>query len=698
MTNPIGSTSFSGNLSIRTSPLSSIKIVHSIWLACALIVLCIMFSFLAIEALSDNSLTIDEIAHVPAGLAIWEKGDFALYHENPPFIRAAISLPVYFSNHQSDYNRESVGLGVRSEWNVGQSFVNTNITRYMDLYNRSRLAVAACAVLCGCLIFHWARIKHGNLAALICSSLWFLDPNVIAHSGFATLDIGSALVGTMATYLFTRFLNGSTLRYSISSGVMLGFAQASKFSLISLYPAWLLMALFSLHITKDPNHSQISKHNQNRFWFKIVLSFVISLIVLNACYGFQGTFKRIGSYHFVSRLLGGQGLHDPSHAGNRFHSSSDEKSTREVNMGFISLRHNILRHIHLSYLPIPLPEQYVQGFDSQKADEEVGLDRLSHGKIVVGGRYIEPLATLAYKLPLGTIVLLTALSINYIIKLKFAFSRSLIDAIPAFVLIGLLCTQTGLNWAVRYVIPAFPYLFVCLGAWIRIALANRIGRILVISCILWNLWSLIYIRPYYLSFGNEIVGGPIGAGKVFLGSNYDWGQDLFRLRRWSEDHPYALPLIMAYYGPVPSHLMGYPTAELPPDLFVPNDKSIKIIPESMPRRSYFCAVSSNYLNGLEGPIPIIGYGTIRGIFKLPGHIDINKPYARIGYSILIYRIDPTKTDIKGDGQISPTGSRSRVDDQFRWNFKSSVSLKMNVGMIFPESSSLFQVSVRNSNP
>ena len=40
------------------------------------------------------------------------------------------------------------------------------------------------------------------------------------------------------------------------------------------------------------------------------------------------------------------------------------------------------------------------------------------------------------------------------------------------------------------------------------------------------------MHPHYLSFFNQAVGGIRDGHRIGLDANYDWGQDLFLLRRW----------------------------------------------------------------------------------------------------------------------------------------------------------------------
>jgi hypothetical protein len=40
-----------------------------------------------------NAVTFDEVSHLPAGMCNWQRGQFWLYHTNPPFVRLVFSLP-----------------------------------------------------------------------------------------------------------------------------------------------------------------------------------------------------------------------------------------------------------------------------------------------------------------------------------------------------------------------------------------------------------------------------------------------------------------------------------------------------------------------------------------------------------------------------------------------------------------------------
>jgi hypothetical protein len=57
--------------------------------------------------------------------------------------------------------------------------------------------------------------------------------------------------------------------------------------------------------------------------------------------------------------------------------------------------------------------------------------------------------------------------------------------------------------------------------------------------------SLYGFRGTPTVLGNELSGGSAAAQRNFLGSNYDWGHDLFRLKRWADQHQGVRPLCVA---------------------------------------------------------------------------------------------------------------------------------------------------------
>ncbi len=89
---------------------------------------------------------------------------------------------------------------------------------------------------------------------------------------------------------------------------------------------------------------------------------------------------------------------------------------------------------------------------------------------------------------------------------------------------------------VRYVLPAYPLLFVLGGALApELLRAHRLARFapqLLAAILLAHALEAVVVFPGYLSYFNRFAGGR-GAGVRWLDdSNLDWGQSLYRLPQW----------------------------------------------------------------------------------------------------------------------------------------------------------------------
>jgi hypothetical protein len=596
----------------------------------------VAFAALALESMATASATIDEFAHVPAGVSHWDSGDYTIYCENPPFIRCLVSLPAWLSGARLNYRYAAVGSGRRSEVAFGSDFLDLNLERYDRLLFRARCAVLVLSLSCCAVIHRLTRVGYGRRAACLASLLWLSDPNVVAHSGVATLDVGAALVACLATYAFLGFLRNPTWPAATVAGTLLGLAQASKFSMLALYPAWFITLLF---VRRWPaRHNRGSGPARRPGLAKGAAIVALSVLTLNSCYQFRGSFRPLGGFAFKSRLLtGGKSPLTPAFPG-----IQGENRFRATAWGIV---------------PIPLPEDYVLGFDSQKSDEERRLANLRDGHVVPGGPWYGPLRTLAFKLPPGTLLILAAAALSVLGQRTRFRLTDLVVAAPTAALLGLLCTQTGLNWAIRYALPAMPFLFIAAAGALRKSWASRPARLFLVVCLAWNVADVLRIRPYYLSYGNPLVGGMDGAQRTFVGSNYDWGQDLYRLQRWCESNREKMPrTFVFYYGPIGPPLVGISGMPGFPDEATKDRLAMSARGDDA--KPYYFLVSSNFLNGTSGPYFPAAGAKVYGTLVLVGPPGELRPVERVGSTLFLFRSDRYHGEIyirTDEAHLTPTG-------------------------------------------
>ncbi len=178
-------------------------------------------------------------------------------------------------------------------------------------------------------------------------------------------------------------------------------------------------------------------------FFQLAATLLLGLYVLNLGYVFDGSFTQLKKFTFVSETLAGEEL--AGDGGNRFTDS------------------------WLGELPVPLPEQYLLGFDSQKRDfEDYGHPSYLRGEWSDHGWWYYYLYGCLVKVPHGTqllFVLAVALTMyQAILKAsgrrqpaefsQYFWRDELILLAPAVTLFVLVSSQTEFSHHFRYVLPS----------------------------------------------------------------------------------------------------------------------------------------------------------------------------------------------------------------------------------------------------
>jgi hypothetical protein len=129
--------------------------------------------------------------------------------------------------------------------------------------------------------------------------------------------------------------------------------------------------------------------------------------------------------------------------------------------------------------------------------------------------------------------------------------------------------SSGFNIGHRHLVPVYPLLFVLGGAsaaW----LARRAGRWLVAVALVWLIGANLWIHPHYLSYFNELIGGPRRGHLYLADSNIDWGQDLKRLAHYARAHPDE-SIKLAYFGSALPASYGFASETLPSYMPFPHE-------------------------------------------------------------------------------------------------------------------------------
>jgi len=267
------------------------------------------------------------------------------------------------------------------------------------------------------------------------------------------------------------------------------------------------------------------------------------------------------------------------------------------------------------------PRPYCAGLLMQQGHGEEPLQPFLMGQYSGGWWYYFIIAFLI-KTPIAMLLFLTvagALFARRIVKGKWIDEAFLLlPTLAVFYFFSLNNVQIGL----RYVLPAYPFLFVFAGQATQLLAANAFRMALSIAAIGWYIGASCFIHPHYLAYFNELVGGPNNGWKYLVDSNLDWGQDLKGLKRFMVQHGIAR-ISLSYFGSDSPERYGIAYDWLPS--FVLLDRH----PAHHPSRPKgWVAISATTLQG--------AYLSDRDFFA---DFRKRKPVAKIGYSIFIYKVD-----------------------------------------------------------
>lgn len=537
------------------------------------------------------SPTLDEPAHLAAGIGHWTFGRFEFYRVNPPLTRLLAAAPLAINDRKvrQDWSGFFEQPGARPEFTLGQDLIKANGKDFPALLREARWACLPLSVLGAISVGLFARGLFGPVAGLLALVLWTFSPGLIAHGALVTPDRAAASCGIIAACQFWRWLRHPGWSQCCLAGVGLGLALLAKASWLILLVLWPVLGVTAIAAATITGMSR----GAGARTMQLAGILVSGLYLVNLGYGFEGPLVPLKDFVFVSHSLSGS----PSVAGNRF-----EKHW-------------------LGALPVPLPREYMLGIDLQRRDFEQDEASYLLGTWSPRGWWFYYCVGAFVKWPTGLWGLLGLAAFAGIRRLRgcswhgMIMDRAIDGAclcLPPAVLFLLAASQTSFSHHFRYVLPVEPFVIVMASSVLSGRCGRVMGRLVQVSTVM-VIAECLATFPHELSFYNTLAGGPQSAGRLMLGSNTDWGQDVDELARWAERHPDAHPLFVAVTRPGPAW-------ELP-------NRSGSLFPRHPDEVPGWYALSVNFLNGETNRAPP---GADARFLTWP-------TVQRIGYTIVIFR-------------------------------------------------------------
>ncbi len=540
----------------------------------ALACIIILHVLLAVTSLREKSVTIDEFAHLPAGLSYLETGDFRLYPHSPPLARMLAALPLIGSGAALPLGR---GWEEANHWREGYEFMYANAARYQALFTRARLMMVGQGALLILLAWRWSRSLYGPHGGLAAAVLTAFSPNILAHDRLVTTDVGAALFFAAAVYCFWRMLEKPTAGRGVLAGIALGLALLTKFTCLLLVPLLIALAAgYRLMGGGLPRKKTLTA---------LSLLVLASWLTLNAGYLWQGTGRTLSTYRFESGMMKKLGQALPGK------------------------------------LPVLLPYDFVHGLDLQNFENEQHYTKYLFGQTSEQGWTYYLAAAMAVKMTDAAIALIALAAASLFRRRERHMRDEIFIILPPILVVAAISLGSQVSSTLRYVLPAFPFLFIATARLFRPGLMPRpVKRFILVPLLALHLVSNLLIYPDYLAYFNFASGGPKNGANLLVDSNIDWGQDLIGLKRYMKDRDIDR-ICLAYFGRVDPAIYGI-------DYEFPHG----------PGQCRTVAISVTLLKG----VPSIVKDGNEIYWTRPGQFDwlkSQKPAADIGHSIEVFDLD-----------------------------------------------------------
>ena len=225
-------------------------------------------ALLAGGAARRESITIDEVAHIGAGVSYLQKLDMRMNEEHPPLAKALAAVPLVVRGVHADYSHVSwtFSAGLFKQFFGEWVFGHWVIARWNDPIATvfwARLPMLFLTLVLGIVLFAYGSRLGDPWGGLLCLCAYATMPVMLAFGPLVLTDMAITLFAVLTVWAF------ASMWRSPSRGTVLRFGLALSGALLSKFSAGLLFfcfAAFILSLRWRPTPEQPADTAELRTW------------------------------------------------------------------------------------------------------------------------------------------------------------------------------------------------------------------------------------------------------------------------------------------------------------------------------------------------------------------------------------------------------------------------------------------------
>jgi 4-amino-4-deoxy-L-arabinose transferase-like glycosyltransferase len=210
--------------------------------------LLVFMAVLAGGAALRESVTIDEVAHIGAGVSYLQKLDLRMNPEHPPLPKVLAALPLVCRGVHADYNHIS--------WTTSEKFLPAFLGQWvfgdwlLERWNDpksvlawARLPMLLVTLALGCAVYFYAWCLGGTWGGLLCLGVYVSTPAFLAFGPLVHTDLAVTLFSLLSLWTFAEMWQEPNRKNVVLFGLSLAGALLSKFTAGVLFAAFVAFAL-----------------------------------------------------------------------------------------------------------------------------------------------------------------------------------------------------------------------------------------------------------------------------------------------------------------------------------------------------------------------------------------------------------------------------------------------------------------------